>query len=87
MKARHITPEQILESVISQDINQWLHKKGDDVHKYVIFLDRVCEIAEVIRGSFERARNLKGNEEGQYVRIEGDGYDYQPTVDTGSEGA
>jgi hypothetical protein len=77
---KHITPEQILEYVISQDINQWLHKKGDDVHKYVIFLDRVCEISEVIRGSFEKVKNLKGNEGGKCSRIEGDGYDFEQKV-------
>jgi hypothetical protein len=73
--AKHITPEQILECVISQDINQWLHEKGEDVHKYTIFLNRVCEIAEVVRGSFEKVKNLKGNEDGKCSRIEGEGYD------------
>jgi len=73
---KSLTPEQILEYRISQDINQWLHEKGDDVHNYQIFLDRVCEIAKVVRQSFEQIKEIEGNEDGQYVRIAGEGWTF-----------
>lgn len=36
--------EDVVLMAMAEEMNQWLHRKGDDVHKYPIFLDRVCEI-------------------------------------------
>lgn len=43
-----ITEETIMLQEMSGAVNQWLHKKGDDVHKYGHFIDRVCDIQEVL---------------------------------------
>ena len=45
-KEYKISDEFIMLSNMSQDINQWLHEKGDDVGKYMNFIDRVCDIQE-----------------------------------------
>ena len=50
--------QQILECAISFDINAWLHRKGEDVHKYLEFVDRVSDIIEVVKGSLFRANKM-----------------------------
>jgi hypothetical protein len=52
-KVTTVTPENILEYKISQDINQWLHQKGDDVHRYINYIDRVADLALVIRAAIK----------------------------------
>lgn len=54
MKNKKITIEQIMLYRMSIDINRWLHEKGKDIDKYEIFLNRVCEIIDVLRGSLEK---------------------------------
>jgi len=51
-----LTPEFVLSHHISMDINKWLHKKGEDIDKYSNYIDRVFDIAEVVRGAFEKAK-------------------------------
>jgi len=53
-----LTEEQITIQCIAQAINQWLHRKDVDVVKYVNFVDRVCEIAEVVREALPRAQEI-----------------------------
>lgn len=42
---------------MSRAINHWLHDKGDDIKKYTNFLDRVCDINEVLSKSLEKTTN------------------------------
>jgi translation initiation factor IF-3 len=39
---------------MAQAINQWLHEKGKDVDLYVNFIDRVCDIQEVLSEALDK---------------------------------
>lgn len=69
-KELEITDEKIMIYQMSQAVNQWLHKKRDDVHRYVNFIDRVCEIHEVLEESLFKTAEiiLKAKEEGKWIR-------------------
>ena len=47
-KEVEITDEQVMLYHMSQAVNQWLHKKGNDVSRYCNYIDRVCDINEVL---------------------------------------
>ena len=56
MPKKELTVEQIMLYHMSMDINQWLHQKGEDIDKYQIFLNRVCDIQEVLKGAIEKTK-------------------------------
>lgn len=48
------TVEKIMLHNMSAAINSWLHDKGDSIKQYGNFLDRVCEIRDVLSKSLEK---------------------------------
>lgn len=44
-----LTRDIVVSQTIAADINQWLHQKGDEVHRYGNFMDRVVDIYWVVR--------------------------------------
>jgi hypothetical protein len=53
-RTNELTMEQIMLYHMSMDINQWLHQKGKDIDNYYTFMDRVCEIQEVLKGAISK---------------------------------
>ncbi|MEI4889720.1 hypothetical protein, partial [Klebsiella pneumoniae] len=43
-----LTKKYITSIKIADEINQWLHRKGDDVQNYEHFLDRVMDIRAIV---------------------------------------
>lgn len=68
-KDYEISDEKIMLYGMSQAINQWLHKKGDNVHRYGNFIDRGCDIQDVLEESLLKTAEhiLKAKEEGKWI--------------------
>ena len=68
-KEFEISDEKVMLYGMSQAINQWLHKKGDDVHRYGNFMDRTCDIQDVLEESLLKTAEhiLKAKEEGKWT--------------------
>ena len=60
-----ITKQFVITWAISDAINAWLHQKGDDVHRYCIFLDRVCDINTVVKEAMQKAEELIKEHKGE----------------------
>ncbi len=81
-----VTRRKMIEHTISQAINQWLHQKGEDVFKYVNYIDRVCEMqTDAIRPAIERAEKLWHEHYGKPIFAEDKvpKYSYQEWKDIG----
>jgi hypothetical protein len=57
MPKKEMTVENIILHHMAGDINQWLHQKGETISNYQNYLDRVCDIAEVLKGAIEKAKD------------------------------
>ena len=54
-----LTRENIITYQISQDINAWLEHQGKEkVFQYPMLIDRVCDISDVIKKSFEKVNEV-----------------------------
>ena len=53
-----LTKKRLLALTISREIDDWLQEKGDDVHRYTNFMDRVCEITAVVEAAIKKAEKL-----------------------------
>ena len=69
MLKKEITVEKIMLYHMAMDINQWLHQKGEDIDKYYVFMDRVCDIQEVLRGAIEKAKDSLRKYDGETSSI------------------
>jgi hypothetical protein len=45
----------VIEFQIADDINKWMHEKGDDIARYQIFLDRVMDLKLVISSAIAKS--------------------------------
>lgn len=77
--AKHHDPEidrklrdWFIRSKCSDAVNQWLHRKGDGVFRYVNFIDRVGEISDLLREAIVEADAIDRSD----MNIEEDGPDH-----------
>ena len=58
-----VTPEIVLKYLISDAINRWLHEMGTKaVTGYVNYIDRVCDIGQLVEKAMEEAKERYGIE-------------------------
>lgn len=62
---RKFTREFIISMRIADDINQWLHEKGDQIDKYQEFINRVVEIRLVVVEAMKKAEEFMEKHKGK----------------------
>lgn len=52
-----LTKDRFIAFEVAQEMHFWIHKKGDDLNKYCIGLDRVCDIQFVIEEAMKKSEH------------------------------